>query len=59
MNKYGPGAREVIEKTMREYKHGDLYSGSSNKAVNSRDQALAIGIEKARKFHYKVPQKSK
>lgn len=58
MNKYGPKATKVIEKTMSEYKHGKLKSGQSGKKVKDRDQAIAIGISKAKKSHYKVPVKS-
>lgn len=56
MPKYGPKARHMIEKTMREYNHGSLESGSSHTKVKSRDQAIAIGIEKARDSGYKVPK---
>lgn len=56
MNKYGPKARRIIAQTMEEYKEGRLYSGRSKELVKSRDQALAIGISKARKRHYKVPK---
>ncbi len=55
MNMYGPKARKVIEKTMGEFKSGKLKSGTTNQPVKSRNQALAIGISKARKKHYKVP----
>lgn len=56
MNKYGPKARKVIEQTMEQFKRGDLRSGSSNKKVTSRDQAVAIGIDEARRKGYKVPK---
>ncbi len=58
MNKYGPKAQEEIEKTMEEYKEGKLHSGKSKQPVKDRDQALAIGISKARSKHYKVPKQS-
>lgn len=57
MNKYGPKAQEKIDKVMHEYKEGDLESGSTGKKVTSRKQAVAIGIEEARKAGYKVPSK--
>lgn len=56
MNKYGPKAQREIKKTLDEYRHGTLKSGRSNKPVKNRQQALAIGISKARDKHYKVPE---
>lgn len=56
MNKYGPKAQKVITETMHEFSEGKLRSGSSGKPVRSRKQALAIGISKARRRHYKVPK---
>ena len=53
--KYGPKAQEKVEKAMREYKHGDLKSGSGRK-VTSRQQAVAIGLSEARKAGAKVPK---
>lgn len=53
--KYGPRAQEKVEKTVREYKHGDLKSGSGKK-VTSRQQAVAIGLNEARKAGGKVPK---
>jgi hypothetical protein len=55
MAKYGPKAQEKVEKTMHEYKHGDLKSGRSGKKVTSRKQAVAIGLSEARKSGAKVP----
>lgn len=52
--KYGKKASEKIERTMREFKHGTLKSGSGEK-VRSRKQAIAIGISQARRAGYKVP----
>ncbi len=56
MNKYGPKAKQTIEKTMHEFKAGKLHSGNSKKVVHDRDQAIAIGISKARAKQYKVPK---
>lgn len=56
MNKYGPKATKKIEKTIHEFKSGDLKSGSGKK-VTSKKQAVAIGISKARKAGAKVPAK--
>jgi hypothetical protein len=55
-NKYGPKARETIEQTMDQFKKGKLRSGQSNRKVASRDQAVAIGIDEARRKGYKVPK---
>lgn len=56
MAKYGPKAQRKVEKTMHEYKEGDLKSGSGKK-VTSRKQAVAIGLSEARKAGGKVPKK--
>lgn len=58
MNKYGPKAQKEVEKTMHEYKEGKLKSGKSGKKVTDRDQAVAIGLSKARKKGAKAPSKS-
>lgn len=55
-SKYGPKAQDKVEKTMHELKHGTLKSGSGHK-VNSRKQAIAIGLSEARKEGGKVPSK--
>jgi hypothetical protein len=59
MNKYGPKAQKKIEKTMKEFKEGDLESGKSGKKVTSRKQAVAVALSKARKAGAKVPKKKK
>jgi hypothetical protein len=56
-NKYGPKAQKKVEKTMHEFKRGDLKSGSGKK-VTSQKQAVAIGLSEARKEGAKVPKKS-
>jgi hypothetical protein len=56
--KYGKKASEEVEKAMHEYKRGQLKSGKSGKKVESRQQAVAIGLSKARKKGAKVPAKS-
>lgn len=56
MAKYGPKAKKKISKVMHEFGEGELKSGSSNKKVKNRKQALAIGISEARKKGYKVPE---
>ncbi len=57
MAKYGPKAQDKVEKTMHEFKEGDLKSGKSGQKVTSRKQAVAIGLSKARKSGAKVPAK--
>ena len=57
MNKYSKKAQGKVEKTMHEFKKGDLKSGSSGQKVTSRKQAVAIGLSKARKEGAKVPKK--
>ncbi len=56
MNKYGPKARKVIEQTMEQFKKGDLRNDRSNKKVTEQSQAVAIGIDEARRKGYKVPK---
>lgn len=58
MNKYGPKAHEKVHKAMEEYEKGDLKSGASGKKVTSRKQAVAIGLEQARKAGGKVPKQN-
>ncbi|HVV26245.1 MAG TPA: DUF6496 domain-containing protein [Candidatus Saccharimonadales bacterium] len=55
--KYGPKAQKKVEKTVREYKKGELKSGRNGKKVTSRKQAVAIGLSEARKQGAKVPKK--
>lgn len=56
MAKYSKKAGDKVEKTMHEYKEGTLKSGSGKK-VKSREQAIAIGLSKARKEGARVPKK--
>lgn len=48
--------RKKMQKTMHEYKHGQLKSGGRKK-VKSRKQAIAIGLSEARRSGAKVPPK--
>ncbi len=57
MARYGKKASEKVEKTMRERKKGTLKSGRSGKKVKSRKQAIAIGLNQARREGAKVPPK--
>lgn len=47
-----------ISKVMKEFKAGDLHSGSKKgPIVNSPKQAIAIGLSEARKEGAKIPKK--
>jgi len=56
MNKYGPKAQEKVHKAMDEFKSGTLKDSHGNK-VTSRQQAVAIGLDEARREGGKVPKK--
>lgn len=56
MPKYGKKAQKKVERSMHEYKRGQLKSGSGKK-VASRKQAIAIGLSEAREAGGKVPDK--
>jgi len=51
------GAAGKMGKTMHEFKHGTLRSGSGGK-VKSRKQAIAIGLSQERRAGHDVPPKS-
>ncbi len=57
--KYGAKASQKVESAMRRRKRGTLRSGRSGKRVTSREQAIAIGLSKAREAGAKVPKPSK
>jgi hypothetical protein len=57
MPKYGKKAQEEVKEVMHEFKKGELKSGKSGKPVKKREQAVAIGLSKARKKGAKVPKK--
>jgi hypothetical protein len=57
--KYGNKASRKVKKAMRERKRGTLRSGRSGKKVTSRKQAIAIGLNQARREGGKVPRKRK
>ncbi|HVX24360.1 MAG TPA: DUF6496 domain-containing protein [Candidatus Saccharimonadales bacterium] len=48
MAKYGKKAQEEVEKTMHEHKHEGKFQ--------SRQQAIAVGLSKARQQGGKVPK---
>jgi hypothetical protein len=54
MAKYGKSAAKNVESAMRRRKKGTLESGSGRK-VKSRKQAIAIGLNEARRKGAKVP----
>ena len=58
MPRYGKKAGSKVRRAMHERKHGTLRSGRSGKKVTSRKQAIAIGLNEARKRGAKVPRKS-
>jgi len=57
MAQYGKKAQNKVEKSMHEYKKGELKSGSGA-SVKNKKQAIAIGLSQARKEGATVPIKS-
>jgi hypothetical protein len=57
MARYGRGAGKSVKSAMRRRKRGTLKSGRSGKRVTSRKQAVAIGLNEARKKGAKVPRR--
>jgi len=57
MAKYGKHAQKKVRQAMKERKKGTLRSGRSGKKVTSRKQAVAIGLDQARREGAKVPSK--
>lgn len=55
MTKYDDKAQAKIGKVMEEFKQGKLKSSSGHKVTN-RKQAVAIGIDEARRTGAKVPK---
>jgi len=56
MAKYGQKAKEKVGQALHEQKKGQLRTGSGQK-VTSRQQAVAIGLDQARREGGKVPPK--
>ena len=56
MAKYGKAASKQVKSAVKRKKKGTLKSGSGRK-VTSRKQAIAIGLNEARKKGAKVPRK--
>lgn len=59
MAKYGRKAQAEVRKAVRKFNEKELRSGTSNKPVKSKKQAIAIGLSEARKKGAKVPPKKK
>jgi hypothetical protein len=55
--KYNKSTQKEVEKEMHKYKKGEAYSGKSGQKVKSREQAIAIGLSKAREKGAKIPEK--
>jgi hypothetical protein len=55
MPKYSKGSQQTVKQAMHKFKQGKLKSGRSGKTVQSRKQAIAIGLSEARKKGKKVP----
>lgn len=53
---YGKRASQEVQEAMHEMKRGQLKSGRSGTTVESRKQAIAIGLSQARKAGGKVPR---
>jgi len=51
MAKYGPKAQKEVEKMLHEHKHKGKF--------DSREQAIAVGLKKAREKGAKVPPEKK
>jgi hypothetical protein len=56
--RYSPTVAKDVEAEMRRYERGNARSGRGGGKVKSRQQAIAIGLSKARKKGKKVPQKA-
>lgn len=56
--KQSPAQRDVMERVMHEYKHGELAT-SVGKKVKSREQAIAIGLHEAGSSREQTPKEKK
>ncbi len=56
MTKYGKEAGEYVAKAVKAWEAGTLKSGKSGDKVESREQAIAIGLSEARKAGIEVPE---
>ena len=55
MAKFGKSAQRSVKRAMHKLKEGSLKSGKNGKPVESKKQAIAIGLSKARAKGAKVP----
>ena len=55
--KYSRSASKDVRGAMRKRKRGTLRSGRGGKKVQSRKQAIAIGLSEARRKGKKVPRR--
>ena len=55
--KYSKKASSSVERAMKKRNAGTLKSGRFGRTVKSREQAIAIGLSKARKEGKRVPRK--
>ncbi len=56
-SKYGKVSQKEVKKEVHRFKQGTAHSGPTLKKVKSREQAIAIGLSKAREKGAKVPKK--
>ena len=54
--KYGKAANKRVESAMHRRKKGTLKSGRSGRTVETKEQAIAIGLSEAREAGAKVPR---
>jgi len=59
MPRYGEAAKKSVERAMKKRKQGTLRSGGSHKKVTDRKQAIAIGLDEARRSGAKVPSRGR
>lgn len=55
--KYSKSSQKSVKQEMHEYKKGEAHIGKSGKEVESRKQAIAIGLSKVRAKGERVPEK--
>lgn len=57
MPRYSKGSQKSVKRAMHKMKRGTLKSGRSGTTVRSRRQAIAIGLNEARRKGAKAPRK--
>ncbi len=58
MAKYGKEAGEYVAQAVKQWEKGALKSGTSGNPVETREQAIAIGLSEARKAGVEVPKEA-